>query len=115
MEPREAHYNIADRPEPTWKPCYRAPVELSDQFRGCLLGLAVGDALGGPAVRLTRAQLRAQHGVLTDMVGGGRLQLQPGQGTQATEFMLCVLDSYNIRGAFDPHDVADRFVELLQT
>jgi ADP-ribosyl-[dinitrogen reductase] hydrolase len=84
-------------------------VELSDQFCGCVLGLAVGDALGGPALRQTPAQLRVEHGVLRDMAGGGRRQLRPGETTDATALMLCALDSYNVRGAFDPHDIAECF------
>lgn len=91
------------------------PVDLPLLFRGCLLGLAVGDALGGPLWRMTRSQIRTEHGVLRDFTGGGRLHLRPGQGTAATEFMLCVLDSYNVRGAFDPHEIADCFVELVHS
>jgi ADP-ribosyl-[dinitrogen reductase] hydrolase len=88
---------------------------LSLQFRGCLLGLAVGDAIGAAALRLSPAELRREHGLLRDIIGGGRLHVRAGQGTEATETMQCVLDSYNVRGAFDPHEIADCLVDLLKS
>ncbi|WP_206184567.1 ADP-ribosylglycohydrolase family protein [Thermoactinospora rubra] len=42
-----------------------------DRARGCLLGLAAGDALGAPAENLTPAQIAARWGRLTEITGGG--------------------------------------------
>ena len=36
--------------------------DLKSAYRGCLLGLAVGDALGNPADKLTMAQIREDFG-----------------------------------------------------
>lgn len=57
-----------------------------DRFRGCLLGLACGDALG------TTVEFAARDGFqpLTDMVGGGPFHLQPGQWTDDTSLALCI-------------------------
>ncbi|MEV0586412.1 ADP-ribosylglycohydrolase family protein [Nonomuraea sp. NPDC050310] len=44
---------------------------LRDRARGCLLGLAAGDALGAPAENLTPAQITARWGRLTEVTGGG--------------------------------------------
>ena len=46
-----------------------------DRFRGCLFGLAVGDAVG-TTVELQR---RGSFSPLTDMVGGGPFRLKPAQ------------------------------------
>lgn len=42
-----------------------------DKARGCLLGLAAGDALGAPAENLTPAQITERWGRLTEIEGGG--------------------------------------------
>ncbi|MEU7857577.1 ADP-ribosylglycohydrolase family protein [Nonomuraea sp. NPDC049141] len=42
-----------------------------DKARGCLLGLAAGDALGAPAENLTPAEIRRRWGRLTEIEGGG--------------------------------------------
>ncbi|GLX01579.1 hypothetical protein Misp02_56650 [Microtetraspora sp. NBRC 16547] len=42
-----------------------------DRARGCLLGLAAGDALGAPAENLTPEAIAARWGVLDEIEGGG--------------------------------------------
>jgi ADP-ribosyl-[dinitrogen reductase] hydrolase len=64
-------------------------MDQQDRFRGCLLGLAVGDAIG------TTVEFRP-HGSfapLTDMVGGGPFHLQAGQWTDDTSMALCLATS----------------------
>src|SRR5687768_12706280 len=65
------------------------PMNTNERFRGCLLGLAVGDAVG------TTVEFRARGTFepLTDMVGGGPFQLLPGQWTDDTSMALCLASS----------------------
>ncbi|MGV9378273.1 ADP-ribosylglycohydrolase family protein [Nonomuraea sp. NPDC003707] len=42
-----------------------------DKARGCLLGLAAGDALGAPAENLSPSEIRRRWGRLTEIEGGG--------------------------------------------
>ncbi|MEW1847771.1 ADP-ribosylglycohydrolase family protein [Nonomuraea angiospora] len=42
-----------------------------DKARGCLLGLAAGDALGAPAENLPPSEIRRRWGRLTEIEGGG--------------------------------------------
>ncbi|MBK7971746.1 MAG: ADP-ribosylglycohydrolase family protein [Deltaproteobacteria bacterium] len=58
--------------------------EKNDRFRGALLGLAVGDAIG-TTVEFRR---RGTFEPLTDMVGGGPFRLAPGQWTDDTSMAL---------------------------
>ena len=81
-----------------------------DRFRGALLGLAVGEALGAPADFLTAAQIEERHGVITDMLGGGCHDVAPGETTDATEMMLCLAESLADRRAFDPEDIMERYL-----
>jgi ADP-ribosyl-[dinitrogen reductase] hydrolase len=68
------------------------------RHRGCLLGLAVGDAVG------TTLEFK-QPGSFTpidDMVGGGPFRLRPGEWTDDTSMALCLADSLTACNGFDP-------------
>jgi ADP-ribosyl-[dinitrogen reductase] hydrolase len=86
-----------------------------DRFRGSLMGLAVGDALGAPAEFLTAEQVAQRWGVLTEMVGGGCHECQPGEVTDDTEMMLCLAESLVSLGDFDAEDVMRRYVAWFDT
>ncbi|WP_169980639.1 ADP-ribosylglycohydrolase family protein [Microbispora sp. H10836] len=46
-------------------------ISVRDRARGCLLGLAAGDALGAPAENLGPEEIASRWGVLTEIEGGG--------------------------------------------
>lgn len=83
--------------------------DLRDRFRGALLGLAVGEALGAPAEFLTAEQIVERFGVIADMLGGGCHDVAPGQTTDATDMALRLAESLAERGAHDPADVMARY------
>ena len=78
----------------------------NDRFRGCLLGLASGDAVG----TTVEFRPRGSFDPLTDMVGGGPFGLQPGQWTDDTSMALCLAESLVEFGGFDPRDQMERYV-----
>jgi len=82
----------------------------SDRARGVLLGLACGDALGRPVEFSSPAQIEAEHGRLTEMVGQGTWNQPAGTITDDTEQALCIARSLAEQQEFDPGDIADRFV-----
>ncbi|HET6496553.1 MAG TPA: ADP-ribosylglycohydrolase family protein [Thermoleophilia bacterium] len=88
---------------------------LRDRIRGSLLGVAVGDALGAPADFLTPDQIVERYGLITEMLGGGCHDLQPGQTTDATEMMLCLAESLAAIGGFDAEDVMDRYLAWFES
>lgn len=69
-----------------------------DRYRGCLLGLAAGDALG----TTLEFESPGSFEPLTDMVGGGPFALQAGQWTDDTSMALCLAESLVTKGDFDP-------------
>lgn len=83
--------------------------ELRDRFRGALLGLAVGEALGAPAEFLSAEQVVERYGMITEMLGGGCHDVAPGQTTDATDMTLCLAESLAARGDHDPEDVMHRY------
>lgn len=87
------------------------PGRLLDRYRGVMLGMAAGDALGATVEFQTPAQIAANYGVHRAIVGGGWLNLAPGEITDDTQMALCIARSLVARGGFDPDDIAARFVE----
>lgn len=81
-------------------------MDLPNRYRGALLGLAVGDAVG------TTVEFRARGTFtpLTDMIGGGPFGLLPGQWTDDTSMALCLASSLVELGAFDLRDQIERYV-----
>ncbi len=80
-------------------------MNTAGRFRGCLLGLAVGDAVG-TTVEFHR---RGTFEPVNDMVGGGPFGLAPGQWTDDTSMALCLATSLVERGEFDVRDQMDRY------
>jgi ADP-ribosyl-[dinitrogen reductase] hydrolase len=80
---------------------------LLDRYRGALLGLACGDAVGTTVEFRPRGSFRP----LTDMVGGGPFHLQPGQWTDDTSMALCLAESLVERRGFDAHDQMTRYLK----
>jgi len=85
---------------------------LKDKFRGVLLGLAVGDAMGAP---LEFQPARTPANYVTEMIGGGWQQLAPGEWTDDTQLALCIVDSLVAKSVFDPDDIARRFVAWMDS
>lgn len=77
-----------------------------DRYRGCLLGLAAGDALG-TTLEFTQP---GSFEPLIDMVGGGPFALQPGQWTDDTSMALCLAESLIEKRGFDAADQMARYV-----
>jgi ADP-ribosyl-[dinitrogen reductase] hydrolase len=72
-----------------------------DRYRGCLLGLACGDAVG----TTVEFSARGSFPPVTDMVGGGPFGLPVGAWTDDTSMALCLATSLlHVRG----HDARDQ-------
>jgi len=78
----------------------------NDRFRGALVGLAVGDAVGTSVEFLRRGEFTP----VTDMVGGGAFNLQPGEWTDDTSLALCLADSLINANGMDATDQLERYV-----
>lgn len=82
-----------------------------DRYRGCLLGLAVGDAIG-TAVEF---KARGSFPPVTDLVGGGAFNLKPGQWTDDTSMALCLAESLVEKNGFDARDQMNRYLNWYET
>ena len=81
-------------------------MQLQTRARGCLLGLAVGDAVGTTVEFKPPGTFQPLH----DMVGGGPFGLKPGQWTDDTSMALCLGYSLAECNGFDAHDQMTRYV-----
>ena len=81
-------------------------VSTGDRFRGCLVGLAAGDALG----TTLEFSPPGSFDPIDDMVGGGPFGLRAGQWTDDTSMALCLATSLLESGGFDPVDQMGRYL-----
>jgi ADP-ribosylglycohydrolase len=82
-----------------------APSTLS-RYRGALVGLAAGDALG----TTVEFSIPGTFSPPTEIVGGGPFRLRPGEWTDDTAMALCLADSLVASQGFNTHDQAERYV-----
>ena len=83
-----------------------AVADMIARYRGILLGLAAGDALG------TTLEFRrpGTFAPIADIVGGGPFNLPAGAWTDDTSMALCLAESLIERRGFDPVDQLERYV-----
>jgi ADP-ribosyl-[dinitrogen reductase] hydrolase len=75
-------------------------IDPKSRHIGCLVGLAVGDAVG------TTLEFRSPGGFepIDDLVGGGPFQLKPGEWTDDTSMALCLAASLIEKKGFSMRD-----------
>ena len=80
-----------------------------NRFRGCLIGLAVGDAVG----TTLEFKSRGTFTLVTDMTGGGPFNLKPGEWTDDTSMALCLATSLVELGQFNAEDQMQRYCQWM--
>ncbi|WP_205696855.1 ADP-ribosylglycohydrolase family protein [Conexibacter sp. SYSU D00693] len=82
---------------------------MRERFRGAMLGLAIGDALGAPL----EGARRGSFSVVTGYTEGGAGALRRGEWTADTAMALCLADSLIATKGFDPDDQLARYARWL--
>ena len=80
------------------------------RFRGCLMGLAVGDALGAPV----EFEAPGSFQPVTSFRAGGPFKLSPGEWTDDTSLALCLAESLTTCKGFDPSDQMLHYLSWLR-
>ena len=85
-------------------------MEQLERYRGALLGLAVGDAVG------TTLEFRPPGSFLPieDMLGGGPFLLKAGEWTDDTSMALCLAESLIEKRGFDAVDQMERYIRWFE-
>lgn len=80
-------------------------MKQASKFRGAMLGLAVGDAVG----TTLEFQSPGSFEKIYEMVGGGPFHLAAGEWTDDTSMALCLAESLVEKRGFDPIDQLERY------
>ncbi len=83
----------------------REPTAI-ERYRGCLLGLAAGDALGTSV----EFEPPGTFETVEDITGGGPFGLRAGEWTDDTSMALCLAESLIEKRGFDPADQMARYL-----
>ncbi|MEM1579049.1 MAG: ADP-ribosylglycohydrolase family protein [Archaeoglobaceae archaeon] len=78
------------------------------KFEGCLLGLAIGDALGMPVEGLSRDKVKQIYGKILDFLPSPYGDLEAGEWTDDTEQALLLAESLIETKYFSPENFAEK-------
>lgn len=85
-------------------------IETIDKVKGCLVGLACGDAVG----TTLEFKRKGDFTPLSDMEGGGPFGLEKGQWTDDTSMALCLGHSLLQKKGFSATDQMNRYCNWYQ-
>jgi len=86
-----------------------------DRFVGCLLGLAIGDALGMPVEGWSAEAIQARCGRLAKFLPAPGRGLMAGQFTDDTQMAIYLAQSIVDCGGVNPEQVAQAWVDWLHS
>ena len=84
-------------------------ISLKERYQGCLLGLAVGDAVGAPLEFKTRGRFTP----ITGMVSGGKFKMAKGEWTDDTAMTLCLAQSLLDCDGFNASDQMEKYADWI--
>ncbi len=81
---------------------------MEEKFRNCILGLAVGDALGMPVEGLSPENIKQLYGEVRDFLPSPYGDLDAGEWTDDTEQMIVLAESILETVYFSPENFAEK-------
>lgn len=84
-----------------------------NNYKGALLGLAIGDALGATTENMWIQDIKRQYGKLTEIIGGGWLHLEPGEITDDTGMTIAVAKGI-LRDPKSPDPIPNIGIEFIK-
>lgn len=67
--------------------------DYKDRIKGALYAFAIGDSMGAITEFMTEDEISKIYGKVTDILGGGWLDLNPGECTDDTDMSICIMNS----------------------
>ncbi|MGE6487426.1 ADP-ribosylglycohydrolase family protein [Paenisporosarcina sp. NPDC076898] len=83
---------------------------MLNKIKGALFGVAIGDALGATTEFMTQNEIQDQYGKVTDFIGGGYWQLEPGEVTDDTEMTIAVIKGIMANSAEPIDEIGNQFL-----
>lgn len=88
---------------------------IEDKIKGAFFGVAIGDALGAPLEFMNKKEIQHKYGTVKNMIGGGWLNVDPGEITDDTQMTLAVAKGIiECPDAPEPY-VGKYFIDWLKT
>jgi ADP-ribosyl-[dinitrogen reductase] hydrolase len=88
---------------------------MLDKIKGGLFGLAIGDALGATTEFMNTTEIKKKYGKITDIIGGGWLNLSPGEVTDDTAMTIAVAKGI-IKNKENPlPEIGEEFLKWYET
>ena len=78
---------------------------IKNKIAGAIYGFAIGDAMGATTEFMNHAQIKKQYGQVTDIIGGGWLNLEAGKTTDDTQMTICVMDALMVTSSYSKNVV----------
>lgn len=66
---------------------------LKNKIAGSIYGFAIGDAMGATTEFMFEDEIKKKYGKVTDIIGGGWLNLRAGEITDDTQMTMCVMEA----------------------
>lgn len=66
---------------------------LRNKIKGAIYGFAIGDAMGATTEFMRPKDIKKKYGIVKNIIGGGWLNLQPGDVTDDTQMTMCVMSA----------------------
>lgn len=67
--------------------------EYQSKAAGAFYGFCIGDAMGATTEFMDAQDIKAEYGEVNQIIGGGWLKLEPGQVTDDSQMMFCIIDA----------------------
>ena len=84
-------------------------MRMRNKIAGAIYGFAIGDAMGATTEFMSAKQIEREYGQVKDIIGGGWLELHPGEITDDTQMTMCVMSAIMRK----PKDV-DQFIKYCE-
>ena len=90
--------------------------DLKDKIKGCLIGVAAGDALGMPSSMMSPEEINERFGIITTFLTAPEDHLihhgmVAGEVTDDTQQTLAIADSIIETGKVDPLNIAQHLIK----
>lgn len=89
--------------------------KIEARAQAAFLAVALGDALGATTEFMTPHEIKYKYGVHKKMIGGGWLELSPGQVTDDTEMSLYMARAIDQTASWNLNAIADQFVNWMKS
>ncbi len=84
---------------------------IIDKFKGCIIGVAIGDVLGAPVEGMEAEEIKRNFGKITFYIENPDKNLSKGEYTDDTAMTIATMEALIENKFFDIHSIIKKFLE----